>query len=91
MNIGRRPSHVSSKFLATYDQLFQGFTPEQINPNEDPRDFFSNLLVLDVDRNYVEGRLNQLPKGLCLDGLKVRVQHVVLPAYHDLPALVSTV
>jgi hypothetical protein len=48
--------------------------------------FFSNLLTLEVDRDYIEGRLNQLPKSLCLDGLKVRLIFVVLHTCCDLPA-----
>lgn len=71
MHLGRRTSQVTSKFIVTYTKLFQGLTPEQISPRETSEDFFSNLFTLDVNRAFLEGELNQVPKEVCLGRLKV--------------------
>jgi len=73
MNINRpsQRTQLTSKFVVTYAKLFQGLSPKQISPHEDPEQFFSTLLDLDVKREYLEGKLNQATKDSCLRGLKV--------------------
>lgn len=73
MNFDRRASQVSSRFVGKYSKLFQGLTPAQISPHEDTGAFFSTLLGLDVDQEYLEGQLNQVPKDTCLGTLKVLI------------------
>lgn len=70
MNTGR-PSHLSSKFVTIYTKLFQGLTPEQISPHEDPAHFYSDLLGLDINREFLEGELNRISKDACTGSLKV--------------------
>ncbi|KAI5116918.1 hypothetical protein M0805_003991 [Coniferiporia weirii] len=51
------------KFVATYDKLFEGYTPEEISPHETAAQFWSNLLSLDVDRAHLGRRLRSLGKN----------------------------
>ena len=55
----------------------QGLTPTQISPKEGVEAFWSELLSLDVDRTYLSERLTLLPKGDCLERLKVRRNRLV--------------
>ena len=57
--------------------IMQGLTPTQISPKEGAEAFWSELLSLDVDRTYLSERLTSLPKGDCLERLKVRRNRIV--------------
>ncbi|OBZ78701.1 putative glycine dehydrogenase (decarboxylating), mitochondrial [Grifola frondosa] len=48
----------------------QGLPPEQIAPNQDATKFWSNLLELELDREFLSGRLNEIRKDECLGRLK---------------------
>jgi len=68
----RHSAQLTSKFNITYSRLFQGQNPLQISPNEpDPDRFYSNLLILDVNREFLEGELDRIAKEACLGPLKV--------------------
>ncbi|KAI0375188.1 hypothetical protein BV20DRAFT_960277, partial [Pilatotrama ljubarskyi] len=60
----------ASKFAATYHRLLQGHTPEQLDPNHDAERFWSDLLALDVDRELLSTKLNEIRKEDCLGKLK---------------------
>ena len=64
-------SHLTSKFVDIYGKLFRAISPRQIAPQQDSDRFFSDLLDLKVDRPYLEGELNRIPKDICLGRLKV--------------------
>lgn len=64
-HIGRRSSQ-NPKFIASYSKLFQGFAP--LSPTDA---FFSNLLILEVDRAHLQKVLHAIPKEACLGPLKV--------------------
>lgn len=64
-------SHLTSKFVDIYGKLFRAISPKQIAPQQDSDRFFSDLLDLKVDRPYLEGELNRIPKDICLGRLKV--------------------
>ncbi|THV07535.1 hypothetical protein K435DRAFT_741871 [Dendrothele bispora CBS 962.96] len=71
MDHPRNSVQLASKFNLTYSKLLQGQIPSQINPNEsDPSRFYSSLLVLDVNRDFLEGKLNHLTKETCFGPLK---------------------
>lgn len=55
---------LSSKFVATYNSLFQGRSPVK-------DDLYTDLFVLDVNRDFLAGKLNRIPKETCLGALKV--------------------
>lgn len=61
---------LSSKFASTYLKLLQGQSREAISPKEDHDTFYSNLLILNVDRAGLEAELRRLPKEVCLGALK---------------------
>ncbi|RPD55915.1 hypothetical protein L227DRAFT_579388 [Lentinus tigrinus ALCF2SS1-6] len=62
-----------SRFATTYTRLFQGVSPEQLaGPSKDAADLWSGLLDLEVDREFLAARLNELRKDDCLGRLKVR-------------------
>uniref|UniRef100_A0A0W0FAR2 Putative conserved protein UP6 n=1 Tax=Moniliophthora roreri TaxID=221103 RepID=A0A0W0FAR2_MONRR len=64
-------ARLHSKFAATYSKLLQGQTPSQINPNEDTGLFFSNLLSLEINREFLVRELNHLPRESFLGHLNV--------------------
>ncbi|KAK0481699.1 hypothetical protein IW261DRAFT_1562992 [Armillaria novae-zelandiae] len=66
----RNGSIAHSKFVSIYSQLLQGTPAAAISPNEDSRQFTSNLLILDVNRDYLEAELRAIPKDVCLGPLK---------------------
>ncbi|KAJ7597517.1 hypothetical protein C8J56DRAFT_321871 [Mycena floridula] len=68
MNQGRRV--LSSKYESTYSKLFQGTSPQQINPNEDPNRFWSNLLTLEVNREFLDAEFGRLSKDSLMGHLK---------------------
>ncbi len=81
MNTRRRNSSIPhSKFVSIYSQLLQGVPAAAISPNEDSRRFTSSLLVLDVNRDYLEAELRAIPKDVCFGPLKVvqSVHHQLL-------------
>jgi hypothetical protein len=51
--------------------LVQGFSPHQISPYETPDLFWSNLLLCDIDRDFLVNKLDDLDKDYCLGALKV--------------------
>jgi hypothetical protein len=69
MPIQRQP-HIS-KFVSTYNKLFQGIPPSAIVPGQDTDQFYSDLLDLKVDRLYLEGELKRISKDVCRENLKV--------------------
>lgn len=50
----------------------QGLAPEQIAPNQDAARFWSTLLELEVEPEFLSARLNETKKEECLGPLKVR-------------------
>ncbi|KAJ8454482.1 hypothetical protein ONZ51_g12997 [Trametes cubensis] len=60
----------SSKFATTYSRLFQGIPADQLAPNHDLERFWSELLDLDVDRDFLAAKLNEARKDDCLGKLK---------------------
>jgi hypothetical protein len=69
----------SSKFTSWYTKLLHGYPPHVISPNDAPGEFWANLLSLDLDREWLANRLNQVTKDDCLGKLKVRT-HFALAA-----------
>ncbi|KAL5494715.1 hypothetical protein ACEPAI_176 [Sanghuangporus weigelae] len=59
-----------SKFVATYDRLFAGFTPEQIAPYETASQFWANLFSLQVDAAHLGGKVQRLGKEEMLGSQK---------------------
>ncbi|KAL5533692.1 hypothetical protein ACEPAG_152 [Sanghuangporus baumii] len=59
-----------SKFVATYDRLFAGFTPEQIAPYETPSQFWANLFSLQVDAAHLGAKIRRLRKDEMLGSHK---------------------
>ncbi|KAL5519495.1 hypothetical protein ACEPAH_1178 [Sanghuangporus vaninii] len=51
-----------SKFVATYDRLFAGFTPEQIAPYETALQFWAGLFSLQVDTVHLGRKIRGLRK-----------------------------
>ena len=51
--------------------LAQGFSPHQISPYETPEQFWSNLLLCDIDHEFLVNELDGLDKDHCLGDLKV--------------------
>lgn len=78
MNFGRQSFQFTSKLVGTYSKLFQGLTPQQIAPNDTLEKFFSDLLDLDVKREYLQGELIRTTKDECLGALKVRCGRYLL-------------
>ncbi|KAK1232414.1 hypothetical protein PQX77_004444 [Marasmius sp. AFHP31] len=70
MNIRKNSVQLQSKYAVTYSRLFQGCSPAQISPNEDPSKFYTNLLGLDINRDFLVGELTKIPKEACLGNLK---------------------
>ncbi|KAF9459825.1 hypothetical protein BDZ94DRAFT_989519 [Collybia nuda] len=70
MDFGRHSSQIQSKFEGTYRKLFQGFTPQQIAPNDTQEQFFSGLFDLDVKPEYLRGELDRATKDRYLGSLK---------------------
>lgn len=66
----RNGSIPRSKFVSIYSQLLQGIPIAIISPNEDPRQFISSLLILDVNRYYLEAELRAIPRDVCFGPLK---------------------
>jgi hypothetical protein len=62
----RRSSVLKSKFVATYTNILQA-------PIEDPA-FYSDLLALEVDHEFLVGELNRIPTEAFLGPLKVSSQ-----------------
>lgn len=96
MNFGRQSSQFTSKLVGTYNKLFQGLSPQQIAPNDTPEKFFSDLLDLDVKREYLQGELIRTTKNACLGGLKVRcgsyfLVRNIIPRDHPVAFLECTV
>ncbi|KAI9065925.1 hypothetical protein FKP32DRAFT_1623459 [Trametes sanguinea] len=60
----------ASKFATTYSRLLQGNTPEQLSPNHGAERFWSELLDLDVDRDLLSSKLNDIRKDDFLSRLK---------------------
>ncbi|KAH9898211.1 hypothetical protein C8Q73DRAFT_834250 [Cubamyces lactineus] len=60
----------TSKFATTYSRLFQGISADQLAPNHDLDRFWSELLDLDVDRDFLATKLNDARKDDCLSRLK---------------------
>lgn len=73
MHVASRSVQLSSKFVTIYTRLLRGQSPKQIIPTEDPAHFYSNLFLLDVNREFLEGELNKITKDSCLSALKVLV------------------
>jgi hypothetical protein len=75
---GRGSLQVSSKFIACYTKLLQGHPLHLISPNESPTEFWTTLLTLDVDREWLTARLSQVSKEDYMGKLKVRTigQHL---------------
>ncbi|KAJ3984581.1 hypothetical protein F5890DRAFT_1460981 [Lentinula detonsa] len=61
---------LSTKFNAIYSKLFQGLLPAQIGSSEDTDRFYSDLLDLDVNRAFLEQKLQRLTKEQCYGALK---------------------
>ncbi|KAH9486507.1 Armadillo-like helical domain-containing protein 3 [Psilocybe cubensis] len=61
---------VTSKFVAIYSKLFQGLSPQSINPEHDQERLFSDLLDLKVDRSYLREELDKIPKEKCTGTFK---------------------
>ncbi|KAI0639596.1 hypothetical protein C8Q77DRAFT_74814 [Trametes polyzona] len=61
------------KFVTVYNRLLQGNTPNQISPHVDAERFWSDLLALDVDREFLSAKLNEVRKDDCLGKLKVLI------------------
>jgi hypothetical protein len=55
-----------------HNQHIQGSTPEQIAPREGAETFWSNLLALDVDVEFLSNSVRRLSTEDCLGHLKVR-------------------
>ncbi|KAK0208779.1 hypothetical protein DFS33DRAFT_473524 [Desarmillaria ectypa] len=71
MNSRRKNGSIApSKFVSIYSQLLQGIPAAAISPNDDSRPFISSLLVLDVNRDYLEAKLRAIPKDMCSGPLK---------------------
>ncbi|KAF5368476.1 hypothetical protein D9758_002263 [Tetrapyrgos nigripes] len=70
MALSRPSLQLAPKFRISYTKLLQGQAPSQISPNEDPNGFYSNLLVLDINREFLEAELNRISKEACLGPLK---------------------
>ncbi|KAF9074812.1 hypothetical protein BDP27DRAFT_1380923 [Rhodocollybia butyracea] len=59
-------SQLGAKFNTIYSKLLQGYTPMQISDTKDIDRFYSTLLDLDVNRDFLETQLNRLTKEECL-------------------------
>ncbi|TFK77362.1 hypothetical protein BDN72DRAFT_910444 [Pluteus cervinus] len=70
MSLNGRTSQIASKFVATYNRLLHGYTPEQISPNLDVRSFYAELLGLKINREYLESKLHDLSRDSCLGANK---------------------
>ncbi|KLO13756.1 hypothetical protein SCHPADRAFT_873602 [Schizopora paradoxa] len=67
MNFKHTPTpRLVSKFIASYDKLFEGFSPQQIAPHESPTQFWSSLLSLKVDISYLGGKFRIIDKDALL-------------------------
>lgn len=60
-----------SKFVSTYDKLFDGYTPEQISPHESAEQFWSNLLSLEINQPQLGRKFREVSKDEFLTRLKV--------------------
>ncbi|KZT02439.1 DUF1741-domain-containing protein [Laetiporus sulphureus 93-53] len=74
----QRDASLTSKFISTYTKLFSGLTPEQIAPNQDDAKFWSSLLELGVDADFLILKLNEVNKEDCLGALKPILNRLVL-------------
>ncbi|KAL0068683.1 hypothetical protein AAF712_004399 [Marasmius tenuissimus] len=70
MNLRKNSVQLQSKYAVTYSRLFQGYSPAQISPNEDPSKFYTNLLGLNINRDFLVAELTKMPKEACLGNLK---------------------
>ncbi|KAI1789820.1 hypothetical protein LXA43DRAFT_1019739 [Ganoderma leucocontextum] len=74
----RGSKQFSSKFAATYSRVLQGITPEELaGPRQDVANFWSQLLDLNVDREWLSTRLNDVRKDNCLASLKPALNGMV--------------
>ncbi|TBU63764.1 hypothetical protein BD310DRAFT_523632 [Dichomitus squalens] len=63
----------NSKFATTYGRLFQGVQPEEFTgKKQDVASFWSQLLDLNVDREFLFSKLHEVRKDDCLGTLRVR-------------------
>lgn len=65
-----RGKNITSKFVGIYSKLFQGLPPSKISPQQDHDRFFSDLLSLYVEKDYLIAELDRIPKERCLGNLK---------------------
>ncbi|KAF9814518.1 hypothetical protein IEO21_05069 [Rhodonia placenta] len=80
--LSSRRDSLSSKFVATYNRLFHGLAPEQIAPNQDAARFWSTLLELEVEPEFLSARLNETKKEECLGPLKSILNGIILACLH---------
>ncbi|KAK0233651.1 hypothetical protein IW262DRAFT_1452216 [Armillaria fumosa] len=85
MNPRRRNGSIAhSKSVSIYSQLLQGIPAAAISPTEDSRRFTSSLLVLDVNRDYLETELRAIPKDVCLGPLKTSINDIFSSYLHHI-------
>ncbi|CCM03132.1 uncharacterized protein FIBRA_05253 [Fibroporia radiculosa] len=65
-------------FIGARHLMENGFTPEQIAPNQDATKFWSGLFELDVDVVFLSGKVSEISKEDCLGTLKPILNAVIL-------------
>lgn len=75
MNIPQRSLQASPKFAKLYSRLFEGIPITEIcgpNQTQDHDQFYDELLTLEIDRDFVAGKLANTSRDVLLGASKVR-------------------
>jgi hypothetical protein len=74
MNVPQRALQVTPKFAKLYSRLFEGIPMAEIcGPNQTQDQFYSELLELELDRDFVARKLANTSRDRLLGPLKVRL------------------
>lgn len=63
-------SQLAPRFISVYTKLLEGVAPSTISPNVEHERFWSELLTLQVDREFLLQQINALHKEDCMGRLK---------------------
>ncbi|KAF9056114.1 hypothetical protein BJ165DRAFT_477877 [Panaeolus papilionaceus] len=71
-----------TKFANIYVKLFQGVSPAQISPQLSIERFWSDLLDLKVDTQFLKNELDKVPKDSCAGRLKHTLSSLIKACLH---------